>query len=167
MHLAYVLAVFLHILAAIVWVGGMASLMLVLVPWLRRGERAQAAVFLRETGTRLSKIGWVCFAVLAVSGSFNLWLRGVRWHSFISRDFLASPLGRIVVVKLLLFLTIVGLSAVHDFVIGPRATQLLQQAPQSAEAEKLRALAGRLGRLNALLALLIVFVAVLLVRGLP
>lgn len=167
MHLLYLLSVFLHILAATAWVGGMVVLIAVLVPWLRRGDRAKAAVVLRETATRLRDIGWICFAVFAVTGSFNLWVRGVRLASFRQPAFLASPFGQTVCYKLGLFVLIVGLSALHDFWVGPRAARILEAQPQSPEAEIWRRRAGRMGRLNALLALLIVFVGVMLVRGRP
>ena len=167
MHLAYLLSVFLHILCAITWVGGMVMLMLVIVPWLRRGERAKAAAILRETGTRLRNIGWICFVLLAITGTYNLWVRGVRLASFANPDFLRSPLGRAVCYKLGLFLLIVVVSALHDFWIGPRASALLEAQTQSKEAEIWRRRAGRMGRINALLALLIVFAGVALVRGLP
>ncbi len=78
MRALYLLSVWIHILAATVWIGGMLFLVLVVVPWLRKGKRPDAAVFLRETGTRFRNVGWICFALLAVTGTFNLWMRGVR-----------------------------------------------------------------------------------------
>lgn len=167
MHLAYVISVFLHILAAVVWMGGMATLILVIVPWLRRGDRAKATAMLRDTATRLRNIGWICFAVFLITGSFNLWVRGVRLSSFTRTEFLTSPFGQLVCYKLGLFLLIVGLSALHDFWVGPNALQQMEHQPQSTEAERMRRRAGHMGRLNALLALLIVLVAVMLVRGRP
>lgn len=167
MHLAYLISVFLHIVAATAWVGGMVVLIAVLVPWLRRGDRAKAAVVLRETATRLRDIGWICFATFLVTGTFNLWVRGVRPSSFTQPPFLASPFGQTVCIKLGLFLLIVVLSGLHDFWIGPRAARLLETQPGSPQAERWRRRAGRMGRINALLALVIVFVGVMLVRGRP
>ena len=82
MHALYLLSVWLHILAATVWIGGMSFLVLVVVPWLRRGGRVEAAAFLRETGERFRNVGWSCFLLLAATGTFNLWVRGVRLSDF-------------------------------------------------------------------------------------
>lgn len=167
LYTIYLLSVWLHILAAITWVGGMFTLLLVVVPWLRRGDRAQAAAMLRDMGPRLRDIGWICFGLLAITGTFNLWARGVRLSSFGSAAWLASPFGRAVLWKLGVFGVILGVSAAHDFILGPRATVAVLANPQSAQAQRMRRGASYLGRLNALLALLIVALAVTLVRGLP
>lgn len=167
MHTLYLLSVYVHILCATVWVGGIAFLVLVVVPWLRADGKAIAATFLRSTGERFRTVGWVTFAVLLVTGTFNLYARGMRFSNFFDPAWRASPFGELVLIKLLLFAAIVGVSVIHDFVVGPRASRALLSAPGSAEAERLRRSASRLGRLNALLALAIVAVAVGLVRGMP
>lgn len=167
MHTLYLTSVLLHVLAAIVWVGGIAFLSLVVVPWLRTDGSGQAAAFLRTTGQRFSRIGWTCFALLLLTGSFNLYVRGVRFDSFTDPVFLGSAFGRLVVAKLVGFLLILGQSAVHDFVLGPRAVAALRRDPSSATAASLRRQASWLGRLTAVLALGMVAVAVGLVRGVP
>lgn len=167
MHALYYASVVLHVLAAITWIGGMFFLMLVVVPWLRGRDRASAALFLRETGARFRTIGWACFAILLVTGSFNLWVRGVRFASFVDPTWLGSSFGHIVVLKLSLFVAVLALSAVHDFVHGPRATRAIQADPRSAQSERLRKVASQLGRLNAVLALMLVLLAVAIVRGSP
>jgi copper resistance protein D len=163
----YVAAVWVHILAATVWVGGMLFLVLIVAPWLRGGGRAHALVVLREAGRRFRLVGWICFGVLLVTGSFALWMRGVRLGSFASLAWLGTAFGQIVLAKLGLFLVILVLSALHDFRIGPRATAVLERDPSSEEALRLRLRAAWMGRLNAVLGLAIVLVAVLLVRGVP
>lgn len=165
MHLLYLLSVWLHILAATVWVGGMLFLVLVVVPWLRRGGRSQAGAFLRETGERFRNVGWACFAIVLVTGTFNLWVRGVRPEDFVRAEWLASPFGKTVVAKLSLFALVLVISAVHDFVVGPRATRALAEGSPSRERERRRA--SLLGRLNVVLALLLVAAGVVLVRGVP
>lgn len=167
MHFFYVLSVWVHILAAVTWIGGMFFLVLVVVPWLRGGDRAQAATLLRDTGIRFRKVGWVSFAVLAVTGGFNLWFRGVRLGDLVRAEWLAEPFGRALAYKLAAFVLILCISVVHDFVIGPRAATEVARDPSSARAQRLRRLASLLGRLNVLLALIVVGLAVVLVRGWP
>lgn len=165
MHTLYLASVWLHIVAVAAWLGGMLFLVLVVVPWMRKGDRAAGARILRETGARFRAVGWAVFAIVLVTGSFNLYVRGVRLGSFVDPVFLLSPFGRAVVLKLALFVAVVGLSAVHDFVIGPRATEALVRAPASAEAESLRRAASVMGRVSTVLALALVAVGVVIVRG--
>ena len=167
MHLLYEVSVWLHIVAATVWVGGMLFLVMVVVPWLREGGRRDAAVFLRETGGRFRNVGWACFAIFLITGIFNLWMRGVRVANFLQSDWLATDFGRIVMLKIGLFALIVAISAVHDFVVGPRATTTIERDPRSEVARSLRRRASVLGRLNVFMALVAVFLGVMLVRGVP
>ena len=162
----YFLSVWLHILAATVWIGGLFFLMLVIVPWLRSGAR-EPAMFLRETATRFRTVAWTCFAVLFVTGSYNLWYRGVRLHDLASTDWLFSRGGSPVAAKLAVFLVVVALSARHDFVIGPAASDAMRDHPGAPETERLRRQASLHGRANAVFALVLVFIAVAIVRGWP
>ncbi|MCA9675811.1 MAG: DUF4149 domain-containing protein [Kofleriaceae bacterium] len=167
LHTLYLVSVWLHILAAMTWIGGMLFLVLVVVPWLRRGDRATAAAFLRDTGTRFRDVGWTCFGVILATGTFNLWVRGVRIADLARPSWRASPFGKAVLWKLAVFALVLVVSAYHDFVIGPRATAALRDAPGSVAAERLRRRASWLGRLDAVLALILVALAVILVRGWP
>ena len=167
MRVLYLLSVFVHILAAMVWVGGMAFLVLVVVPWLRSGDRARGATMLRETGRRFRDISWVCFALILATGSLNSWVRGVRPESLVDPIWLRTAFAHTLLLKLTLFGLVLALSAVHDFWLGPRATELLERARHSPEAERARRLASLLGRGNALLGLLLVALGVVLVRGWP
>jgi len=165
MRVLYLFSVWLHVIAAIAWVGGILFLILVVVPWLRAGRRELAGAFLRETGGRFLPVAWVSFAVLLITGSFNLYVRGVRPGDLVDAAWLATPFGRAVVLKLVLFGSILVVSAVHDFGVGRQAAAAMEADPRSGKATRLRRRASLLGRLNALLALAIVLVAVMLVRG--
>jgi putative copper export protein len=164
MHALYIVSVWLHILAATVWIGGMFFVVLVVVPWLRRGD-GNAGKFLRETGERFRSVGWTCFAILLVTGTFNLWIRGVRFGNFVRREWLATSFGHAIVIKLSLFVGVLVVSVIHDFFVGPRAAIAI--AANDPSAAKLRRQASLLGRVNALLALAIVAAAVIIVRGSP
>ena len=168
MHAFYLLSVWLHILAAIVWIGGMAFLILVLVPAIRQPQyRGVFASLVHLTGLRFRLVGWVCMGLLLLSGTFNLVYRGFGWADFWNGQLWQGSFGRILGAKLLLAAVILVASTVHDFSIGPRATSVWQQDPASPEALRLRRQATWLGRLNMLLALVVVALGVMLVRGWP
>ncbi len=167
MHALWLTSVFLHVLAAVVWLGGAFFVALVVVPYLRKGDRARAVALLRDTGQRFRGIGWACFAVLAATGTFNLYVRGVRFGSFVDEAWLGSAFGRAVLVKLGAFALVIGGSAYHDFVVGPRATIEAERDPRSPVAERLRRTASLLGRWNVVLALVLVGAGVVIVRGWP
>lgn len=169
MQTLHFVAILLHILAAVVWIGGMVFLGAVLIPVLR-GSRAMGAQYtelIHRTGTRFRNVGWACLAILVLTGLVNLDRWGVGAARLTSSELWASPWGRILALKLLLVAAALTLSAVHDFAIGPRATRTLREAPGSDRARRLRRAAGWMGRSNLLVAVLIVALGVMLVRGLP
>lgn len=164
----YSVSVWLHILSATVWIGGMAFLVLAVVPVTRQPEfRGLAATLIRLVGQRFRVIGWICLGLLAVTGFANLAFRGFTLESLWTGTLFSGDFGRTLAVKLVLVAAILSLSVLHDFVIGPRASALLQSDPGSPDAARLRRAAAWLGRINLLLAIVVVALAVLLVRGIP
>ncbi len=160
------LFVWLHILAATAWLGGMLFLALVLVPVVRRPEyREHASRLVHLTGVRFRTVGWICLIALAATGFANLWFRGIGWTALTNAGFWASPFGSLLGWKLGIVAAVLALSAYHDFVVGPRATAAGEADPGSASALALRRRASWMGRLNLLLALAAVALGVLLVRG--
>ena len=81
-------SVWLHILAAAAWLGGMVFLALVLVPVMRRSEyRQQASRLVHLTGVRFRTVGWICLGVLVATGFANLWYRGIGWAALSNAGF--------------------------------------------------------------------------------
>ena len=78
-----------------------------------------------------------------------------------------SQFGHTLGVKLSLVALTFLLSAVHDFVIGPKATRIGRLEPNSPQAHRLRRQAAWMGRFNLLMGLIIVALGVMLVRGRP
>jgi len=157
---AYVASVYLHILAAATWVGGIIFLVVVVVPALRRAPNPE---LLREAVFRFRTVGWIAFAVLLATGLYNLHVRGIGWSELTAPGYRASPSGKALLIKLASFAVVLVLQAVHDFSIGPRALAALEQG--SPEAQRLRKQAGWIGRVNGLITLVIVLCAVIVVRG--
>ena len=130
---------FLHLGAALTWVGGMLFVALVLVPVVRRiDDAALRRRLMHDSGVRFRTVGWIAMSMLVATGLINLWLRP---------ELLTLP--RFWVKAVLVVLAIV-LSAVHDFVLGPRAGRL--DAPPSV-----RPIASWVARVNLLLVLVVVY----------
>jgi uncharacterized membrane protein len=136
----------LHVLAAITWIGGMLFIALVMVPTMRRLEDpALRTRLIQATGLRFRTVGWVAIGVLVVTGLLNLWMHPVllsfpRFHWKVG----------LVVLALIL-------SAFHDFVLGPRAG-----APGAPPAARVRA--SWIARINVLVVLAIVALGLSLFR---
>ena len=166
MRTLYLLSVWVHVISAIVWIGGSVFLALILVPAMRQTEhRGVAASIVSWTGRRLRTIGWICFGLFIVTGTYNLGFRGYTWGDLFDGSLFAGPFGETLGIKLIIFVIILILSAIHDFYVGPKATALMREDPRSDRARKLRRGASWFGRLNLLLALIVVFLGVMLVRG--
>lgn len=164
----YQLNVFVHVLSAVIWVGGMLFVSLVVVPAVRHLPPKERSALMSALGRRFRVVGWTCIVLLVLTGLLNAGFRGVTWANFPTLV-AATSFGQLLGAKVLLVGAMIALSAVHDFVIGPASTQAFQRADGAdrARAERLRRQAAWLARLNALLALAVVALAVLLVRGLP
>ena len=167
MNTLYTVSVWLHILAASLWIGGMGFLVLVIVPILRRpgSDARQLAVLVHELGMRFRTVGWGAFITLILTGTLSMYVRQLSWADLVTGAAWENPVMRALTVKLVLVAVVLVLSAYHDFVTGPRATAAWKQAADAPETLRLRRQASRMGRLNALLALAIVGLAVLIVRG--
>lgn len=165
-QVVHLTSIWLHLLAATVWIGGMAALGLLLVPLLRR-ERFQnvARPLLYASALRFRWIGWGALGVLVVTGLINVRAQGIPWATWLDPGFWSTAWGQALGWKLLLVVVTLGISAIHDFHFGPKAIQLMKEAPESPEAERMRWWSSWLGRLTLLLSLAILWFAILLPRG--
>ena len=168
-HAFYVLSVWIHILAACLWIGGMLFLVLVLIPALRTlPDPRMRAELISVTGRRFRLVGWVTLAVLVITGWTNLYARGVRVAGLFDGAFWQVPFGQVLAWKLVFVLLILTLSVVHDFHVGPKASELASSRQASPEqALRWRRAATWMGRLNLLLALVVAACGVMLARGRP
>lgn len=164
MRTLYLFNVSVHLLAALLWLGGMFFLAAVGAPVLRKIEPAALrAQLFRALGEQFRAVGWGCIAVLVATGVANLWFAGVfREGRWADPAFWASPYGHALGWKLAAVTTMVSISAVHDFIHGPAAGRV---APGSPQALRMRARASWMARVNAAVGVLLVIVAVRLSRG--
>lgn len=152
-HVVYTVSVYLHVLAACAWIGSMFFFAAVVVPVLRRAENGpHAPMLLRKMGRRFRIFGWVCLALLLVTGALNLALHGIDLATLGVAAFWTSSFGRPLSYKLLAVVVVFALTAAHD---------ALSTRPDA------RKLASWLGRATLLASMVVVLFAVWLVRGMP
>lgn len=100
--------VFLHVIAAMTWVGGN-IFFFVLGPRLRR-DPEHGLPALRIAGRTFRTVSWIAMAVMLVTGGYFLafgWPATARWLA----------------VKLLLLVVALALKALHDFWVAPNAAR--------------------------------------------
>ena len=163
----YQISVFIHVLSAIGWVGGMLFLALVVVPATRPLPPAERAALIDTVGRRFRPIGWSCIALLVVTGLIISGYRGITWEAVTSGQVLEHQFGRLLSLKVGLVVVMTVLSLVHDLVIGPASTRAHERRDHPDRIARLRRVALWMARLSLLLALAIVALAVALVRGWP
>lgn len=145
----YFISVLIHILAAVVWVGGQLFLTLVLVPALRnypsRGE------IFTKTGRIFRRVGWTALIILLITGTWQAWTRGLLTPPVSSLHILAIH-------KLALIFLIMLTTALHDWWLGPLSARGVQWARLWSRIAALTTL---------LLSLLMIVLGIMLTRGLP
>ena len=160
----YRLLVTLHVLAAVTWLGGIAFLALVGAPVLRRVDDAALRARLFDAlGQRFRVVGWSAVALARATGNGTVEQRGWLAGGVLgAAAFWRAPTGHLLATKLALVLLMLGVTAWHDLVDGPRASLAV---PGSPEALVLRARAMRLARVTGVLGLGVLVAGVWLSRA--
>ncbi len=160
----YQLLVFIHILTAVTWLGGMLFLVMVMVPLARRNPSVGFNV-LRIAAEKFVPITWASKLVLVGSGVYLAWAYwNVRPETFFTGD---THFLSYLQMKTGLFVIVVALSLAHDFWLGPRMMDRLEAARAAGSPPP--AGFGRLfvqwaARVNLVLVLWIVAFAVWMTR---
>lgn len=140
-----------HLLAAIVWVGGTVVLVFVSVPLAQRLEGPPRGAMLRALGRRWRPIGWSALGIAIATGA---WIAGLE-HAF---DTTPTRFDVVLAIKGGLVGLLVAGAYLHDYVLGPGlARQIREGEPQS-----LRPILVRIGRLNLLLTVVLPILGALL-----
>ena len=140
-----------HLLAAIVWVGGTVALVFVAVPPVQRLEGEVRGRLLGEFGRRWRPIGWSALGIAILTGAVIASRDGAFDTTPTRFDWVLAVKGALV------GLLVTG-SYLHDYVLGPGlARQIREGRPQS-----LRPLLTTIGRANLLLTIAIPVLGALL-----
>lgn len=161
MTLFWFAAVSLHLLAAVVWIGGMVFLSSVLAPLVRSGHATVEHVTLfRSAARRFRILVWISVVTILVTGPVLLHERNL---------FLTVPTGwpPVVRIKFGLVCLLLLLTIAHDLFLGPRGN------PVHARPEGRRAGWNNLliktsrwvPRLALIVGILVVLAAVVLARS--
>lgn len=159
----YHINVAIHVLAALLWLGGMFFFALVGAPVIRTipSPELRGQLF-RQLGERFRVVGWSAIAVLLTTGVLNLHFRGVlSTEELGSSAFWRTPFGAALMWKLIAVTTMLVVQGIHDFNVGPAASRAI---PGSPEAAQLRKRAAMLARVSALAGIIVVLAAVKLAR---
>ena len=164
----YFLNVWIHILAAAIWTGGLIYTAAVVVPFALSHPPDERQRILRSLARRFRWIGWGSIAVLLITGVGNLTLRltPIRFSQIINGDvFDPAKVERLIAIwlpwKLLLVLSVIGLTAFHD-ITSIQAAKRYEGSPDRAPGNRM---GSRAAALATLLSILVLYVSVRLVRG--
>jgi putative copper resistance protein D len=147
-----VVVLWVHLVAAMVWVGGVAYQAHVLMPAARRGA---AAVF-AEAARRARPVTWTAIALVVLSGFYNVTQLGSL------ERVMQSGAGLLLAAKFTLVILAVAMAGQRDF-----AQVTLLNAALAANADPapaLRAIA-RLDRIVLLLALVVIYLGLAVSRA--
>ncbi len=157
----YILLSWLHLIAAVFWVGGMLFLSLVAVPLLKgSADPALAQRWFIGVAKRFRKFVWIAIGILVPTGVFLL------SHQI---D-LFAPLSSwpiVLIVKLIFVVLLIATSITHDRIIGPKVRGFKQknQTEWTRGDRILVRWAPAIGRMTMILGLAVVLAGVILVRS--
>src|SRR2546422_3832011 len=165
----YFLSVWIHILAAAVWTGGLIYTAAVAVPFALTQPVDERQRILRGLARRFRWIGWGSVVVLIITGIGNLVLRltPIKFSQIFNGDvFNPEKVERLIAIwlpwKLMLVVVMIALMAFHDVTSIQVARRYEEGSPDSAPGNRA---GSRAAALATLIAILVLYVSVRLVRG--
>ena len=151
------LAYWLHMLATVVWIGGLAALAIFVLPAARGAlEPVAYAAFLSNLQRRFDPLGWFCLGILAATGMFQM-SASPSYQGFLDIE---NRWAAAILVKHLLFFGMAGLSAYLTWGLMPKIHRLALRRAASAsvdqaDTQRLIKQEARLLQLNLLLGVLV------------
>lgn len=155
-----VLLVWLHVLAAVAWIGGAMFMSLVLAPLVRSPKAAPEFMALfRVAARRFRVVVWSAIALLLTTGPVLLYQRGLSVLA-------PTEWPHVLRIKLGLVAVLLLLTVAHDLLLGPavRRISALSAGARTRWEQTLVRLASWVPRVGVLLGPAIIFAAVLLTR---
>ena len=153
MNTWYYISVWLHIVAAAFWIGGMLFLPLILLPGIKNNPERRN--LLMSTGLKFRFYGYIVLAIMFVTGLLNIYLRGI---SFSLDFFIKTRYGQLVELKIILFVLMLMISLMHDLIVGRKAIEQM-------ENQNIKWIARWTGRILLFIALIMAYIGVIIARG--
>jgi putative copper resistance protein D len=122
-----------HVMSAMVWVGGTVVLVFAGVPAIRKLDGEARATALKTLGRRWRPLGWSAMGVAILSG---LWL--TNFHGGFNSAALSTDFDRTLIVKSVLVVFLVVGAMIHDYVLGPRLQREMRASEPQAPATRRR-----------------------------
>ncbi len=146
------LIIWIHILAAMFWIGGMLFFSLVLIPSMSGLSSPERNGFMSRIGAHYRRASWISLSILLITGLTRLYQLGF------------SPLtaGNWIWAKLALVLLMFMLTLLHDLVLGPKSIQISRS---TTGPHPLQQTVRWMARLNLVVGLFVVLAAVYVARG--
>jgi len=122
----HLIADVLHLIAAAAWLGALIPLAVLLMS-LRRAETPAAVVAAREALRRFSPLGIVGVGTLIATGAVNTFMLAGSIPALTATDY-----GRLLDVKIALFLVMLSLGAVNRLWLSPRVAPTIEATDRAA-----------------------------------
>ena len=157
----------LHVIAAVTWIGGNLILAMVIVPHFRQHlPPVQRIQLLTQIGRRFEPVVWGCVGVLFFTGIVNIFYA----VDLTSPTALSGAFMRTLLIKIGLFFVLVILTAWHGMVLAPQLAAAIENlAPDLEELPpEIKPLRSRMSIVSSLIgvvSLLILLAAVALRMG--
>lgn len=158
---ALTISFWLHMLATVTWVGGLATLALLVFPIARRTLETQAyADFVRRVNKRLDPLGWFGLSLLTVTGLIQM-SANPNYLGFLSFE---NPWAQAILFKHIAFLGIILISAYQTWSLAPeleRQALRRSRGKQVPEDDQLQRRETRLLSLNLTLGVIVLLLTAL------
>ena len=122
-----------HVMSAMVWVGGTIVLVFAGVPAIRTLDGEARATAMKALGRRWRPLGWSAMGVAIVSG---LWL--THLHGGLDSAAFSTDFDRTLIIKSVLVVFLVVGALIHDYVLGPRLQREMRAKEPQAPATRRR-----------------------------
>ena len=168
MEILSLFVLWLHVIAAVVWIGGNLILGMVIVPYFRQNlPPVQRIQLLTQIGKRFEPIVWSCVGVLFFTGIVNIFTA----IDITSPSEMLGAFMRTLFIKLTLFIVLIILTALHGSVFAPRLSAAIETLDPTLEElppeiKPLRSQMAIVSSLMGVVSLLILLAAVALRMGL-
>lgn len=149
----YLINLYLHVVGATCWTGGMFFFALVVVPALK--NHPDRINILTKAGLRFRTYGWTVLALMIVTGLGNLYFKGIPFQI---RYFNSCHYGKLLGIKIGLFLLLLAVNVFHDADAG-KAALASGMSPRAGN------IAQWTGRISLLITLIILFIGLLLSKA--